>query len=151
MALVQKVWTKKRILRSHRNKQDSLVPQSLLLSSVKHSTYIDIETYRPEVRDSTWYLLPVDLEFIATGTGVLGTGGGGPSYLQYLGCLERLQGPKTKGRMRVISTHSLEDSDICVFGSGYGAPSVSGEANAVRLGDRHCGGIFRQGLGSHTF
>src|SRR5207247_1532988 len=52
-------------------------------SSVKHATYIDIPSYKPDVRNGVWYLSPVDLEFIASGTGVLGTGGGGPSYLQY--------------------------------------------------------------------
>ncbi|KAL1984915.1 hypothetical protein VTN96DRAFT_8574 [Rasamsonia emersonii] len=97
------------------------------LSAVKHSAYIDIDAYKPEVRDGVWYISPVDLEFIATGTGVLGTGGGGPSYLQYLECLERLRDPASKGRMRVISPSSLKDSDVCVFGSWYGAPSVSGE------------------------
>lgn len=97
------------------------------LSGVKHCAYINIDTYKPEVRDCVWYISPVDLEFIATGTGVLGTGDGGPSYLQYLECLERLRDPASKGSMRVISPSSLKDSDVCVFGSWYGAPSVSGE------------------------
>lgn len=106
-------------------------PRDAAHSSVKHSTYIDIETYRPEVRDNVWYISPVDLEFIATGTGVLGTGGGGPSYLQYLESLEHLQDPRSKGRMRIISPSSMKDSDVCVFGSWYGAPSVSGERMAA--------------------
>lgn len=98
-----------------------------LESSVKFSAYMDLEAYRPDVRNGVWYLSPVDLEFIATGTGVLGTGGGGPSRLQYLQCLEALQNPDAKGKMRVMSPKSMKDSDICVFGSWYGAPSVSGE------------------------
>lgn len=96
-------------------------------SLVKYSAFIDIDTYAPDVRDGVWYISPVDLEFIATGTGVLGTGGGGPSYLQYLQCLESLRQPNAKGKMRVVDPSSLEDSDIIVFGSWYGAPSVSGE------------------------
>ncbi|PWY96126.1 hydantoinase/oxoprolinase [Aspergillus sclerotioniger CBS 115572] len=99
-------------------------PPSLL--STKHIASLDIETYVPEVTDNVWYLSAVDLEFIATGTGVLGTGGGGPSYLQYLQCLDWLQG-SAKGRMRVISADSVSDTDVCVFGSWYGAPSVYGE------------------------
>lgn len=98
-----------------------------LKSAVKYSLSIDIDTYRPDVRDGVWYIAPVDLEFMATGTGVLGTGGGGPSYIQYLQCLESLQSPDAKGKMRVVAPGHLKDSDICVFGSWYGAPSVSGE------------------------
>ena len=97
------------------------------VSSVKHAAYLDIQAYRPDVRDRVWYISPVDLEFIATGTGVLGTGGGGPSRLQYLHSLEYLRNPKFKGTMRVITPKCLADSDVCVFGSWYGAPSVSGE------------------------
>ncbi|CAL5868552.1 uncharacterized protein PFLUO_LOCUS2779 [Penicillium psychrofluorescens] len=98
-----------------------------LESSVKFSIYMDLDAYKPDVRNGVWYLSPVDLEFIATGTGVLGTGGGGPSRLQYLQCLEALQNPDAKDKMRVMSSKSMKDSDICVFGSWYGAPSVSGE------------------------
>lgn len=111
----------------HVEEAKKAVPPASLQSSVKHSMYIDIERYRPEVHGDTWYISEVDLEFIATGTGVLGTGGGGSSYLQYLECLERLRDPNTKGRMRVMSAKSMKDSDICVFGAGYGAPSVSCE------------------------
>ncbi|KAL4888579.1 hypothetical protein BDV59DRAFT_188487 [Aspergillus ambiguus] len=93
--------------------------------SVTPSAAMDISAYRPDVRNRVWYLNPIDLEFIATGTGVLGTGGGGPSRLQYLQCLDILH--KSPGSMRVISLSSLKDSDTCVSGSWYGAPSVAGE------------------------
>lgn len=96
-------------------------------STIKHAAYIDIEAYRPEVRHGVWYLSAVDLEFIASGTGVLGTGGGGPSRLQYLHSLEYLRNPEYQGRMRVIAPESLANPDICVLGAWYGAPSVSGE------------------------
>ncbi|KAI1926920.1 hypothetical protein LOZ64_000052 [Ophidiomyces ophidiicola] len=95
-------------------------------SGVKHSISIDIPSYKPDVRNGVWYISPVDLEFIASGTGVLGTGGGGPSYLQYLVGLEMLKDYPPE-RMRVISLKKMADSDTCVFASWYGAPSVSGE------------------------
>ena len=98
-----------------------------LQSLVKYSAFMDIDNYSPEVRNGVWHISPVDLEFIATGTGVLGTGGGGPSYLQYLQCLESLRQPNAKGKMRVVAPGRLKDSDVIVFGSWYGAPSVSGE------------------------
>lgn len=95
-------------------------------SDVKPCRQIDIVNYRPDVRDGVWYLSPVDLELISVGVGVLGTGGGGPSYLQFLDALERLR-KSPQGTMRVISPQSMNDTDVCVFGSWYGAPSVSGE------------------------
>ncbi|KAF8851031.1 DUF917-domain-containing protein [Acephala macrosclerotiorum] len=91
----------------------------------KPSLDIDIATYRPEVRDKIWYFSEVDLEFIACGTGILGTGGGGPSYLAYLVALDALRAGGEK--MRVISPEHLNDDDPVCFGSWYGAPSVSGE------------------------
>ncbi|OJJ65858.1 hypothetical protein ASPBRDRAFT_139274 [Aspergillus brasiliensis CBS 101740] len=133
-------------------------PPSLI--STKHSASINLDTYVPEVTDHVWYLSAVDLEFIATGTGVLGTGGGGPSYLQYLQCLDWLQSSEAKGRMRVVSPDRMNDSGVCVFGSWYGAPSVSGERipakielttaidHAVRLsGYTHFEGIIADEIG----
>ncbi|RAO71448.1 uncharacterized protein BHQ10_007460 [Talaromyces amestolkiae] len=96
-------------------------------SSAKEFTAVQFDSYKPEVVNNVWYLSAVDLEFIATGTGVLGTGGGGPSYLQYLQCLHWLRSPDSKGRMRVVAPEYMKDTDVCVFGSWYGAPSVSSE------------------------
>jgi N-methylhydantoinase A/oxoprolinase/acetone carboxylase beta subunit len=92
----------------------------------KPSLDIDIPSYRPDVRDEVWYVSEVDLEFIACGTGILGTGGGGPSYLAYLIALDALR-TGGKDKMRVVSPQYLQDSDLVCFGSWYGAPSVSGE------------------------
>ena len=92
----------------------------------KHSLSVDISSYRPEVKNGVWYISPVDIEFIACGTGILGTGGGGPSYNASLVALSWLAST-TPGKMRVISPSSLPDTAICVFPAGYGAPSVSSE------------------------
>lgn len=102
------------------------VNQETQFPSHKPSMGIDIPSYRPHVRNGVWSLSEVDLEFIASGTGVLGTGGGGPSYREYLASLNAL---RTKGShsIRVISPTALKESDMVAFGSWYGAPSVSGE------------------------
>ena len=102
------------------------VEADIAISDVKPSRQIDIVNYRPDVRNGVWYISPVDLELISVGVGVLGTGGGGPSYLQYLDALEHLR-KSPSGTMRVIPSQSMADTDVCVFGSWYGAPSVSGE------------------------
>ena len=85
---------------------------------------VDLESYRPNVKDSIWHISPVDVELIASGTGVLGTGGGGSSYNMALYTLDIL---RKGGKIRVIDPESLRDEDVCVFGAGYGAPSVSNE------------------------
>ena len=97
-----------------------------LESPAKPSLNVDIAKYRPNVRNGVWYLSPVDVELIACGTGILGTGGGGPSYDAALFAIDILR-KGGAGKMRVISPKSLADTDLCVFGAGYGAPSVSGE------------------------
>lgn len=85
---------------------------------------IDLVQYRPDVRAGVWHISPIDVELIAVGTGILGTGGGGSSYNMALFVLDIL---RKGGKVTVIPPSSLKDSDICVFGAGYGAPSVSDE------------------------
>ncbi|KAM0552639.1 hypothetical protein ACHAPJ_007736 [Fusarium lateritium] len=101
------------------------VPDALT-PTYKPSLHVDLNTYRPDVQNGTWYLSEVDLEMIASGCGVLGTGGGGPTHHEYLKCLDALRTNPAK-RMRVISPKSLKDDAIINFGSWYGSPSVINE------------------------
>lgn len=87
---------------------------------------INLSQYRPDVREGIWYISAVDVELCAVGCGVLGTGGGGSPYNMALYVLDILR-QKGGGSITVISLQALRDDDICVFGSGYGAPSVSDE------------------------
>jgi DUF917 family protein len=80
------------------------------------------------VKNGVWHISPIDVELLASGTGVLGTGGGGSPYLMALYTLDTL---RKGGKMSVVSLESLSDEGMCVFGAGYGAPSVSDE----RVGD----------------
>ena len=111
---------------SEEETQKGASPSNTDIILTKPSLYVNIPSYRPDVRQGVWYLSEVDLEFIAIGTGVLGTGGGGASYLHFLVALEALRSGG-RGKMRVISPKALKDSDIVCFGSWYGAPSVSNE------------------------
>lgn len=120
-----------------------------LESVVTPSLGIDISSYCPEVKNAVWYVSPIDLEFISIGTGILGTGGGGPSYLQYLACLSQLASGSSK--MRIISLKALKDSDLCVFGSKFGAPSVSGERLSAGTEIFAAIDVLNQILGHTTF
>lgn len=95
-------------------------------SLTKPTLGVDISTYRPTVQDGVWSISPIDVELIASGTGILGTGGGGSPYLMAVYTLNILR-TRGQGAIRVIPLEALKDSDICVFGAGYGAPSVSDE------------------------
>ncbi|KAK1622578.1 hypothetical protein BDP81DRAFT_385848 [Colletotrichum phormii] len=127
--------------------------------TTKPSLRVDLETYRPDVRGDAWYVSEVDLELIATGCGVLGTGGGGPTHHEYLKSLHVLRNSET-GKMRIISPSSLADTDTVCFGSWYGTPSVINERiaggseipngiDAVRkiLGDVPVHGVFIDEIG----
>ncbi|KAF6806278.1 hydantoinase [Colletotrichum sojae] len=94
--------------------------------TTKPSLKVDLETYRPSVRDGVWYVSEVDLELISTGCGVLGTGGGGPTHHEFLKSLQALR-TSEKGQMRIISPKALKDDDFVCFGSWYGTPSVINE------------------------
>lgn len=95
-------------------------------SMTRPSLGVDLETYQPSVRNHVWHVSAVDVELCAVGCGILGTGGGGSPYnvAMYVLDILRTQG---EGVIQVISLSALKDEDICVFGSGYGAPSVSDE------------------------
>ncbi|KAL6699660.1 hypothetical protein J3F84DRAFT_189134 [Trichoderma pleuroticola] len=94
--------------------------------TTKPSLYVDLETYRPDVRDGVWYVSEVDLELMSTGCGVLGTGGGGPTHYEFLKGLHALRNGG-QGKMRIISPAALKDDDSVCFGSWYGSPSVINE------------------------
>ncbi|KAK7417608.1 hypothetical protein QQX98_004429 [Neonectria punicea] len=105
--------------------QKTSIPDALK-PTTKPSLNVDLETYRPDVRDGTWYVSEVDLELFSTGCGVLGTGGGGPTHHEYLKGLQVLRS-SPKDKMRIISPKALKDTDIVCFGSWYGSPSVINE------------------------
>lgn len=94
--------------------------------TTRPSLDVDLETYRPNVRNGVWYVSEVDLELISTGCGVLGTGGGGPTYYEFLKGLNALR-TGGQGKMRIISPESLNDDDVVASGAWYGSPSVINE------------------------
>lgn len=70
---------------------------------------------------NTWTLTPPDLEALAIGAAILGTGGGGNPYQGKLRALEMMrQGYK----LEVLPFDELQDHDIVVSVGGIGAPVV---------------------------
>ncbi|KAJ5899423.1 hypothetical protein N7495_004167 [Penicillium taxi] len=93
---------------------------------------VDLQTYRPEVKDGQWIISVTDLTFIAQGCKILGCGGGGDPYQEYL---------KNKaivlahpGKVRVVSPDYLPDDALVGWTGCMGSPEVSME----RLENNEC-------------
>lgn len=88
----------------------------------------DLENYTPEVNKATgeWFVSDIDLEFIAEGCGILGTGGGGSVYSALIHSHEMLRSLPEK-RMRIIDASSLSPDGKVAMIACVGAPSVSNE------------------------
>lgn len=68
-----------------------------------------------------WTLTELDLDYVALGAAILGTGGGGNVYLGKLRGWEQLRAGR---RIRVIAPESLRDDDMVIAVGGMGAPTV---------------------------
>ncbi|KAL7769277.1 hypothetical protein ACKLNR_000661 [Fusarium oxysporum f. sp. zingiberi] len=92
----------------------------------KHDTQqdedFDILSYRPDVRNRTWYVSERDVSWIATGCYILGTGGGGSPY----GLMIRLRTQLRNGSIiRVVNPEDLPDDARVGCGGGAGSPTVA--------------------------
>ncbi|KAF9819430.1 hypothetical protein IEO21_02173 [Rhodonia placenta] len=86
---------------------------------------IDIEAYKPEIRaDRSWNLSELDLEWIAEGCGVLGTGGGGSTYPPFLMARQLMRNGK---EIIVVDPDDAAEDAIFLRCMSMGAPSVSVE------------------------
>src|SRR6267378_1732854 len=85
-----------------------------------------------------------DLEDLAIGAAVLGTGGGGDPYVGKLWAQERI---RARGAVELIDADDLADDDLVIAAAMMGAPSVivekipSGEelVAAFRAVEQACG------------
>lgn len=82
---------------------------------------VDLDKYRPNVKDRIWYISETDLAFITTGCYILGTGGGGSPYSHMVRLRSIL---RAGGVVRVISPDDLQDDDRVGCGGGMGSPTV---------------------------
>ncbi|KAK7751834.1 hypothetical protein SLS62_006135 [Diatrype stigma] len=82
---------------------------------------IDIEAYKPSVKNRVWYISETDLEWISIGCYILGTGGGGSPYSGTIRLREALR----KGAVvRVVSPADVPDDAAVGCGGGAGSPTV---------------------------
>lgn len=82
------------------------------------------------ITSNEWLLNELDLEYIALGAAILGTGGGGNSYIGMLRAREQLRAGR---RIRIIPPETLRDDDLIISVGSIGAPTVSIEK--IKRGD----------------
>ncbi|KAI1336904.1 DUF917-domain-containing protein [Xylariaceae sp. FL0016] len=82
---------------------------------------LEIDSYKPKVRNRTWYISETDLDWISIGCYILGTGGGGSPYSSMV----RLRSMLRRGDVvRVVSPDDLPDNAAVGCGGGVGSPTV---------------------------
>ncbi|KIW11342.1 hypothetical protein PV08_10642 [Exophiala spinifera] len=85
----------------------------------------DISSYQPEVKQGLWTISRTDLGWISDGCKILGCGGGGEPYQQYLKIRALLE--KSPGSVKVISPAGLPDHARVGWTGCLGSPEVSME------------------------
>ncbi|RDW92739.1 uncharacterized protein DSM5745_00061 [Aspergillus mulundensis] len=93
---------------------------------------VDIHSYRPLIKDQQWVISTTDLDFIAQGCKVLGCGGGGDPYQEFLKVSALVQ--KNPGTVKVVSPDYLPDDDLVGWTGNMGSPEV----NMERLENDEC-------------
>lgn len=86
---------------------------------------VNLETYKPKVQNGEWIVSITDLKWIAEGCKVLGCGGGGDPYQQYLKIKSILE--KSPGSIKVVSPTDLPEKAMVGWTGCLGSPEVSVE------------------------
>ncbi|KAK6864378.1 hypothetical protein PG995_000906 [Apiospora arundinis] len=92
---------------------------------------IDIATYRPRVRGRVWYVSETDVEWIATGCYILGTGGGGSPYASMVRLRQMIRDGAV---VRIVSPDDLPDEAQVGCGGGAGSPRRATHMISVEIG-----------------
>ncbi|KAJ5720947.1 uncharacterized protein N7483_008881 [Penicillium malachiteum] len=95
------------------------------LATLIQDEEVDIHTYKPEVKDKQWIVSATDLEFIARGCKILGCGGGGDPYQEYLKARALIQ--RHPGTVKVVSAEYFPDDCLIGWTGCMGSPEVSME------------------------
>lgn len=93
--------------------------------STKAADVVDIATYKPTIQKGEWIVSLTDLEWIADGCKVLGCGGGGDPYSNFLKIRAVME--KTPGTVKVVSAFSLPSDAMVGWTGCLGSPEVSAE------------------------
>ncbi|KAI0974627.1 hypothetical protein F4678DRAFT_470593 [Xylaria arbuscula] len=119
---------------------------------------IDIDSYKPTVRNRVWYITETDLYWISIGCYILGTGGGGSPYSSTIRIREML---RRGAVIRVVSPADLPNDAAVGCGGGAGSPTVGIEKLAgdemvqaqeelFKFSGRHASHMIAVEIGGHN-
>ncbi|CAL5868781.1 uncharacterized protein PFLUO_LOCUS3008 [Penicillium psychrofluorescens] len=111
--------------------ETSNLPSSKTISQLEAET-VNLQTYRPQINDQQWIISATDLDFIAQGCRILGCGGGGDPYQEYLKAKAIIR--NSPGKVKVVSPEYLPDDSLVGWTGCMGSPEVSME----RLENNEC-------------
>ncbi|KAH9941327.1 hydantoinase/oxoprolinase [Epithele typhae] len=84
---------------------------------------VDVDNYKPVILPNRqWALSEIDLEWIAEGCAILGTGGGGSSYPPFLMARQALRDGK---QLIVVDPEDVQEDELFIRCGFMGSPSVS--------------------------
>ncbi|KAI0466412.1 hypothetical protein F4859DRAFT_300001 [Xylaria cf. heliscus] len=106
---------------SHIDKFEQCESTKRTVINTKVTGDVDIDSYKPKVRNRVWYISETDLMWITTGCYILGTGGGGSPYPAMIRIREMLRRGDV---IRVVNPTDLPDDAAVGCGGGAGSPTV---------------------------
>ncbi|KZT59565.1 DUF917-domain-containing protein [Calocera cornea HHB12733] len=104
---------------------EEVEPPKQVLKKANEAQKFDILAYKPTINEKReWMLSETDLEWIAEGAYVLGTGGGGTPYTYMLMCKQLLRNGKP---LKVVDPDDVPAEMLFMRTLIMGSPSVMGE------------------------
>ncbi|RYP55742.1 hypothetical protein DL770_010888 [Monosporascus sp. CRB-9-2] len=82
---------------------------------------VDIDAYRPTVKNRVWYISETDIDWVTIGCYILGTGGGGSPYSAMMRLKQML---RNGAIVRVVNPYDIPDDAAVGCGGGVGSPTV---------------------------
>ncbi|KAL4934878.1 hypothetical protein BDV06DRAFT_208116 [Aspergillus oleicola] len=104
------------------NEDESVKPPPAI---ERNEESVNIQTYCPTIENHQWIISSTDLSFIAQGCKVLGCGGGGDPYQEYLKVSAFVR--NNPGVVKVVSPNYLPDDALVGWTGCMGSPEVSME------------------------
>lgn len=84
----------------------------------------DLRSYKPKVKDRVWYLSETDIDWIATGCNILGSGGGGYPFPTAMRLRQMI---RNGDLIRIVDARDIDDKAVVGGACFGGAPNVFSE------------------------
>ncbi|KPI41674.1 uncharacterized protein AB675_9279 [Cyphellophora attinorum] len=100
-----------------------------IAKSVESTEADDLTEYKPTIKNGEWTLSVTDLTWISSGCKILGCGGGGDPYSNFLKVKSLIE--QKPGSVKIVSAFSLASHNTVGWTGCIGSPEVSSERLAA--------------------